>query len=374
MLAIMREQSGILTYRLLQQLVETGVVNVDQPVTPAQYQPASLDLRLGKAAYRIRSSFVPGSLTVEEVLRDLQMYTIDLETNGILEKNQVYLAPLQESLALPPDLRARANPKSTTGRLDMLTRVISDHNSRFDDVQAGYCGQLYLEIVPKSFTVRVKPGLCLNQLRFVQGEPHLDDQELVALYQHTPLLYDNTDTPIFPEAACIQDGLLMSVDLQGEKNQGIIGYKARKNSDIIDLTRLRFYQVNDFWEPIQRQKRDQLILEPEEFHLLCSQEKVRIPPDYSAEMVAYDIGAGEFRVHYAGFFDPGFGYGSGDIPGTYAVLEVRSHDVPYRISHGQPFCKIQYARNSERPQVVYGTDLESNYQRQKLSLSKQFQQ
>ncbi|MDY0092234.1 MAG: 2'-deoxycytidine 5'-triphosphate deaminase [Candidatus Vecturithrix sp.] len=370
----MREQSGILTYRLLQQLVETGVVNVDQPVTPAQYQPASLDLRLGKAAYRIRSSFVPGSLTVEEVLRDLQMYTIDLETNGILEKNQVYLAPLQESLALPPDLRARANPKSTTGRLDMLTRVISDHNSRFDDVQAGYCGQLYLEIVPKSFTVRVKPGLCLNQLRFVQGEPHLDDQELVALYQHTPLLYDNTDTPIFPEAACIQDGLLMSVDLQGEKNQGIIGYKARKNSDIIDLTRLRFYQVNDFWEPIQRQKRDQLILEPEEFHLLCSQEKVRIPPDYSAEMVAYDIGAGEFRVHYAGFFDPGFGYGSGDIPGTYAVLEVRSHDVPYRISHGQPFCKIQYARNSERPQVVYGTDLESNYQRQKLSLSKQFQQ
>ncbi len=374
MLAIMREQSGILTYRLLHHLVETGAVNVDQPVTPAQYQPASLDLRLGKVAYRIRSSFVPGSLTVEEVLRDLQMYTIDLETNGILEKNQVYLAPLQESLALPSDLRARANPKSTTGRLDMLTRVISDHNSRFDDVQAGYCGQLYLEIVPKSFTVRVKPGLCLNQLRFVQGEPHLEDQELVALYQHTPLLYDNTDTPIFPEAACIQDGLLMSVDLQGEKNQGIIGYKARKNSDIIDLTRLRFYQVNDFWEPIQRQKRDQLILEPEEFHLLCSQEKVRIPPDYSAEMVAYDIGAGEFRVHYAGFFDPGFGYGSGDIPGTYAVLEVRSHDVPYRISHGQPFCKIQYARNSERPQVVYGTDLESNYQRQKLSLSKQFQQ
>lgn len=370
----MRERSGIFTYRVLHHLVETGVIRAEHPITTAQYQPASLDLRLGKVAYRIRSSFVPGNLTVEEVLRDLQMYAIDLDANGILEKNQVYLAPLQESLELPPYLRARANPKSTTGRLDMLTRVISDYNARFDDIQAGYCGRLYLEIVPKSFTVRVKPGLCLNQLRLVQGECLVTDQELAALYQRIPLLYDSADAPIPPDSACIQDGLLMRVDLQGEKNQGIIGYKARKNSNIIDLTRLRAYQVSDFWEPLQHQKNDQLILEPEEFHLLCSQEKVRIPPDYSAEMVAYDIGAGEFRVHYAGFFDPGFGYGNGDISGTYAVLEVRSHDVPYRISHGQPFCKVQYARNIERPQVVYGVDLDSNYQRQKLSLSKQFQQ
>lgn len=370
----MSEQSGILTYRLLRHLVETGVVRAEHPITTVQYQPASLDLRLGKVAYRIRSSFVPGNLSVEDVLHDLQMYTIDLDANGILEKNQVYLVPLQESLYLPQSLRARANPKSTTGRLDMLTRVISDYNARFDDVQSGYCGKLYLEIVPKSFTVRVKPGLSLNQLRFIQGECLLDDQELSALYQRIPLLYDSADAPISRDIACIQDGLLMRVDLQGEKNQGIIGYKARKNSDIIDLTRICFYQVNDFWERIQRQKNDQLILEPEEFHLLCSQEKVRIPPDYSAEMVAYDTGAGEFRVHYAGFFDPGFGYGNGDIPGTYAVLEVRSHDVPYRISHSQPFCKIQYAHNVERPEVVYGVDLDSNYQRQKLSLSKQFQQ
>ncbi|GAK58004.1 2'-deoxycytidine 5'-triphosphate deaminase [Candidatus Vecturithrix granuli] len=370
----MSEQAGILTYRVLHHLVETEVVRADHSITPVQYQPASLDLRLGRVAYRIRSSFVPGNLSVEEVLRDLQMYTIDLDANGILEKNQVYLVPLEESLCLPQYLRARANPKSTTGRLDMLTRVISDYNARFDDIQAGYCGKLYLEIVPKSFTISVKPGLCLNQLRFIQGECLLDDQELAAVYQRIPLLYDSADDPIPPDSACIQEGLLMRVDLQGERNQSIIGYKARKNSDIIDLTRIHTYEISDFWEPIQRQKNDQLILEPEEFHLLCSQEKVRIPPDYSAEMVAYDIGAGEFRVHYAGFFDPGFGYGNGDIPGTYAVLEVRSHDVPYRISHGQPFCKIQYARNIERPEVVYGIDLGSNYQRQKLSLSKQFKQ
>lgn len=366
------QNTGILTYRHLHQLADSGGINAEQPLTPAQYQPASLDLRLGNVAYRIRSSFVPGNLPVEDVLRELQMYTIDLESNGVLEKNQVYLVPLQESLALPPSLRVRANPKSTTGRLDMLTRVISDYNARFDEVQAGYHGKLYLEIVPKSFTVRVKPGLSLNQLRFIQGDCVLDDPELAALYEQIPLLYDNADAPVPADMACIQDGLLMSVDLQGEKNQGIIGYKARKNSDIIDLTRIRSYEIADFWEPISRQKRDQLILEPEEFHLLCSREKVRIPPDYSAEMVAYDIGAGEFRVHYAGFFDPGFGYGNGDILGTYAVLEVRSHDVPYRISHGQLFCKIQYARNIERPQVLYGTDIDSNYQRQKLTLSKQF--
>lgn len=370
----MTETPGILTYQLLKDVVEQRIVVCETPLEEAQYQPASLDVRLGNIAYRIRSSFVPGNRTVDDVLQDLLMYPIDLESNGILEKNQVYLVPLIESLHLPQELRVRANPKSTTGRLDMLTRVISDYSSRFDEIRAGYRGKLYLEVVPKSFTVRVKPGLSLNQLRFIQGDCLIHDQELKALYQYAPLLYDADDQPISGKQAGIRDGLLMCVDLRGGKNQGIIGYKAKKNSDIVDLSQIGCYNVTDFWDPIYRHKSDQLILEPEEFHLLCSKEKVRIPPDYSAEMVAYDIGAGEFRVHYAGFFDPGFGYGSGDILGTYAVLEVRSHEVPYRISHGQPFCKIQYARNVEPPEVLYGTEIKSNYQRQQLSLSKQFKQ
>lgn len=370
----MDRTSGILTYRRLQELVCDQIVTCECPIEDAQYQPASLDVRLGTTAYRIRGSFVPVNRTVDDVLDELVMYAIDLEQNGILEKNQVYLVPLMESLALPPTMSVRANPKSTTGRLDMLTRVISDYHSRFDEIRAGYCGKLYLEIVPKSFTVRVKPGLALHQLRFIHGDGLLDDEHLRQLYQCDPLLYDANQQPIDLAQVSIQDGLLMSVDLCGEKNAEIIGYKAKKNSDIVDLSNIGYYDAADFWDPIYRHKNDQLILEPEEFHLLCSQEKVRIPPDYSAEMVAYDIGAGEFRVHYAGFFDPGFGYGDGDIPGTYAVLEVRSHEVPYRISHGQPFCKLQYSYNLERPPRLYGSGIQSHYQYQRLSLSKQFKQ
>jgi dCTP deaminase len=368
----MNRTSGILTYQFLQTLAQRGVIHSARPVQPAQYQPASLDLRLDRVAYRIRSSFVPGDRTVNAVLDELMMYSIDLETNGILEKNQVYLIPLQESLQLPPELHGRSNPKSTTGRLDVFSRLISDDGFRFDEIRPGYQGKLYLEVVPRSFTIRVHPGLSLNQLRLLQGECLLSDDALRTLYAAEPLLYDATPRPIAPDQRCIQDGLLMSVDLCGKQETHIIGYKAKKNSDIVDLANIAHYEIADFWDPIYRHKGDQLILEPEEFHLLCSNERVRIPPDYSAEMVAYDTGAGEFRAHYAGFFDPGFGYGSGEIPGTYAVLEVRSHEVPYRISHGQPFCKMQYAHNLERPPVVYGAALHSNYQYQGLSLSKQF--
>ena len=368
----MQPQTGILTDQALRALAQAGGVVCETPIEERQYQPASLDVRLGRMAYRIRSSFVPGSRAVEDVLRDVAMYPIDLAQNGILEKNQVYLAPLQESLNLPPDIAVRSNPKSSTGRLDMLTRVISDQSYRFDDVRAGYRGRLYLEIVPKSFTVRVAPGVSLNQLRVLRGDCLLADAALREVYQRAPLLYDASDAPIAAQDACIQDGLLMSVDLRGENNQGIIGYKAKKNSDIVDLSKIGYYDAADFWDPIYRHKGDDLFLEPEEFLILCSREKVRIPPEYSAEMVAYDIGAGEFRAHYAGFFDPGFGYGAGEILGTHAVLEVRAHDVPYRVSHGQPFCKIQYARNVAPPQAVYGAGIRSNYQRQRLSLGKQF--
>lgn len=368
----MRQDAGILTYRQLQALVHDDIVRCDTPLEAPQYQPASLDVRLGEVAYRIRSSFVPGNRAVEDVLQELLMYPLDLRQHGILERNQVYLVPLQEALALPEDIRVKSNPKSSTGRLDIFTRVISDYSYRFDEVRAGYRGNLYLEIVPNSFTVRLKPGLSLNQLRFMRGDSVVDDEQLRRLYHREPLLFDSASQPIPLSQVCLQEGLLMSVDLQGTQSEGIIGYKARKNSNIVDVSQVGQYNITDFWEPIYRQQGDFLILEPEEFHLLCSREKVRIPPDFSAEMLAYDIGAGEFRVHYAGFFDPGFGYGSGDLTGTYAVLEVRPHEVPYRISHGQPFFKLQFSRNVERPEMIYGTGLSSHYQYQQLAVSKQF--
>lgn len=279
----MVDQSGILTYQCLRELVRQEHVVCQTPIEPAQYQPASLDVRLGPIAYRIRSSFVPGQRTVAAVLDDLLMYAIDLRSNGILEKNQVYLAPLVEALRLPAQLTARSNPKSTIGRLDIFSRLITDHSFRFDEVQAGYHGPLYLEIVPRSFTVRVKPGLALNQLRFLQGECNLADHALRGLYQREPLLYNAAQQPLPLEQVGIQDGLVMSVDLQGAENHGIIGYKAKKNSAVIDLAQSGYYEVADFWDPLARHKGDQLILEPEEFHLLCSREKVRIPPDFSAE-------------------------------------------------------------------------------------------
>jgi dCTP deaminase len=358
------------------------------PFDDAQFQPASLDLRLGNVAYRIRSSFLPQDRRVEEVLAELSMYRMDLTNGGILERGSVYLIPLLESLSLPENVMGRTNPKSSTGRMDVFTRVITDFSRRFEEIYEGYSGQLYLEVVPRSFTVRVEPGLSLNQLRLFTGQPRLDDKALIELYRREPLLFDEQGRPI-PIARATQTrmvsdsreraapaiiergGLSMTIDLKGDRKHPVVGYKARRNSAVVDLTRKAAHRASEYWEPVMAGEGGHVILEPEEFYIFASRERVRVPPRLAAEMVEYDAGSGELRTHYAGFFDPGFGYrGTKRKRGTRAVLEVRAHDVPFRIEHGQVFFKLVYEEMADRPDFAYGRG--SHYQDQGLALSKHF--
>ncbi|WKZ32568.1 MAG: 2'-deoxycytidine 5'-triphosphate deaminase [Thermodesulfobacteriota bacterium] len=349
------------------------------PIGESQIQPASMDLRLGPKAYRLISSFLPENAGVLDRLHtpdlygsDLVMYESDISNGGILEKGHVYLIPLIEELNLPPDVRGRANPKSTTGRLDIFARVLTDRNPRFDDIACGYKGGLYLEVMPRSFTIKVKEGLSLVQLRLLRGECALTDSKLRALHKDSRLLF-NGDEHLAPGEVKVSKGIFMSVDLSGENSAGIIGYKSKKNSHVVDLTMKNHYGISDFWEPIYRNSKGTLILEPEDFYILSSKERIRIPTRYAAEMVAYEAGSGELRTHYAGFFDPGFGFGTkGEVKGTKAVLEVRAHDVPFMISDGQTFCKLFFERMAEVPDKVYGPRIGSSYQYQGITLSKQF--
>jgi dCTP deaminase len=374
---------GILPYQQIKELIALGVVQADTPIEDRQIQPASLDLRLGAKAYRLLSSFLPERSEIGHRLgvmdafqEDLVMYEIDLREGGILEKGHVYLVPLLERLTLSRDLRARANPKSTTGRLDIFTRVITDLCASFDDIEAGYKGPLYLEIVPRSFAIRLKTGMCLNQLRFISGQATVADSAIEKLHKSDCLLFRNTSTDesVAPRDVRIDKGLFLRIDLQGsESDRDIVGYRAKKNSHIVDLSKIGHHPALEFWEPIYRGRNDSLLLEPEEFYILASKERIRVPPGYAAEMVAYEAACGEVRTHYAGFFDPGFGYGArGEIKGTQVVLEVRPHDVPFLIHDGQTFFKVVYDRMLEVPTQLYGTALGSSYQRQGLTLSKHF--
>lgn len=379
-------RNGILPYQRLKQLIADRVIRADVPIEDRQIQPASLDLRLGRKAYRLLSSFLPERSEIKARLdvldfyqSDLVMYEMDLSGGAILEKGHVYLVPLLESLHLPETLRARTNPKSTTGRLDVFTRVITDLNTGFDEVRAGYHGPLYLEIVPRSFAIKVKTGLSLNQLRLVRGPATLSDTGIRNLYKTTPLLYQSDHAEAEGKPVPLRDlrtdrGLFLRVDLQGpdKRHDTIVGYRAKKNSHVIDLSKIGYYAALDFWEPIRRHRNDSLLLEPEEFYILASKERISVPAGYAAEMVAYEAACGELRTHYAGFFDPGFGFGRGEIRGTQVVLEVRPHDVPFLIYDGQTFFKVVYEKMVEPPHHVYGSALGSSYQRQGLTLSKHF--
>ena len=375
---------GILPYQDIKQLIAAGAIAASPGVEDRQIQPASLDLRLGRKAYRLISSFLPELSPISSRLdvldfyqSDLVMYEMDLTEGAILEKGHVYLVPLLESLKLPKTLRARANPKSTTGRLDVFTRVVTDLNAGFDEIRAGYHGPLFLEVVPRSFAIKVRTGQSLNQIRFVRGEVTVSDASLKTLHGKSPLLYHNSA----PRKALGQRefrserGLFLRIDLKGDDrtDSRIIGYRAKKNSHVIDLAKVGHYSAADFWEPLYRHRHDSLLLEPEEFYILASKERIRVPAGYAAEMVAYEAACGELRTHYAGFFDPGFGYGAkGEIKGTQVVLEVRPHDVPFLIHDGQTFFKVVYDRMLDVPSQLYGTTLGSSYQGQALTLSKHF--
>ncbi|MCA9462348.1 MAG: 2'-deoxycytidine 5'-triphosphate deaminase [Nitrospira sp.] len=379
------KKTGILSYQHLRALVRRNIIQADVPITSKQIQPASLDLRLGTKAYRLLSSFLPepsdqqSQFSIEDLYRsDLVMYDMDLTNGAILEKGHVYLVPLMERLKLPKDIRGRANPKSSTGRLDIFTRVVTDLHVGFDEIRAGYQGQLFLEVVPRSFTIRVKAGLSLNQLRLMTGKPLVSDAGLRSIHKKTPLLFHNgdlehTDRPVSAKELRMDNGLFLSVDLRGNNQpEAIVGYRAKKNSHVIDLSQVGHYAAMDFWEPLRRNTTATMLLEPEEFYILASKERIQVPPGYSSEMVAYEAACGELRTHYAGFFDPGFGYAHPTRKGTQVVLEVRPHDVPFRIHDGQTFFKVVYEKMRDIPMQLYGSALGSSYYQQGLTLSKHF--
>jgi dCTP deaminase len=371
----LKGKSGYLAVQFIELACHQGFIHSESTLKPWQFQPVSLDLRLGPTAYRIQSSFLPENETVMAKLKEVKLYDIDLRDGGILEKGAIYLIPLLEELDFPPSLHGLTNPKSSTGRLDMFTRVIVDGGHRFDEIPRGYKGKMYLEIIPRSFPVKVKESLSLNQLRIVQGHPHLADSVLKTHYKKTPILFKPTGPAIPVDEVKIDNGLFISVDLSGKTKNTTIAYKAKTNSSVIDLTKTNYYNPDEFWEPVQTQKKNRLILEPESFYIMMSKEKICIWPHLLAEMVAYEPNSGELRTHYAGFFDPGFGWHGGKSSkgqGTRAVMEVRPHDVPFMVEDGQTFCRLKFEKVIETPAKVYGKKLQSHYHSQKLALSKYF--
>jgi dCTP deaminase len=367
------EAVGVLPSQLLREAVERGWIGAGQWRVPSEsVQPASVDLRLGDHAWALRCSFLPDSQsTVEEKIEDLAFERIDLRDGATLERDRPYLVPLIEELSLPEQIRAKANPKSSTGRLDVFTRVLTDRSHRFDEIAAGYQGRLYLEVVPRTFAIRVATGLALNQVRLMGGEARLADAELLALHAASPLLHLDSG-PVEQSELSLADGLFLSLDVSGNE-ESIVGYRAKKNSLPIDLTRGGGLRWQDFWEPVHPEPRARIVLEPEVFYLLLSAEGVSIPPAYAAEMLAYDPTAGELRTHYAGFFDPGFGFSrSSELHGSRAALEVRARDVSFMVEHHQPVCKLAFERMALEPDVLYGADIGSNYQGQRSMLSKHF--
>ncbi|MEM1360125.1 MAG: 2'-deoxycytidine 5'-triphosphate deaminase [Pseudomonadota bacterium] len=358
--------AGVLPDVALRKLIETGAISGTTPILDAQVQPASLDLRLGRRAIRLRASFLAGpAARVQDRLKDLSMHEMDLAPGAVLEKGCVYLVELQESLKLPTELSAITNAKSSTGRLDLLTRTVTDFGVEFDRIPAGYDGPIYAEICPRSFSVLVRPGMRLNQLRLRQGQAVLSDSDLSALHQTAPLIEDIGGDP-----AHIEDGLGFSVDLSAPPERPV-GYRAKPHSGVIDLDQIGAYPVADFWDELYAPT-GRLILDPGAFYILISRESVRIPADCAAEMAPYMALVGEFRVHYAGFFDPGFGLAEAGGAGARGVLEVRCHEAPFVLEHGQRVGRLTYERMSARPIKLYGAELSSNYQGQGLKLAKQF--
>ena len=353
---------GILPARTIAEFCQSGAIRIARPLDDDQIQPASLDLRLGAVAYRVRASFLPGrGHTVEQKLKDIALHTIDLTDGAVLETGCVYIVPLLEALSLPKGVSAAANPKSSTGRLDIFTRVIADHAQEFDKMGDGYDGPLYAEISPRTFPILARQGSRLSQVRFRSGPSMASDALIHALHATEPLIAHGTVN--------IDGGLALTVDLAPMVEGGPVGFRAKRHSALVDVDKKGALDVLDYWEPIWQQ--GSLILDPDQFYILASKEAVCVPPTHAAEMVPFNPLVGEFRVHYAGFFDPGFGHSSGRGEGARAVLEVRSHEVPFILEDGQIIGRLVYEPLTAKPDKVYG-EVGSNYQKQGLKLSKHF--
>jgi dCTP deaminase len=369
-------QFGLLPREKIELMARRKMILAEGDIEEEQFQPASLDLRLGSRAYRVRASFLPGQdRRMKERLPTLESAdeAISLDGNGaVLERGCVYVIPLTEHLNLPESISASANPKSSTGRLDIFTRLITDKSDVFDRVERGYEGPLYAEVSPRSFSVRVRKGSKLNQIRFrrlnsqqlERTDFSIEEKELREHHKRM-LLVDH-------DSALRRNGLVLRVGLSPEPVEGIIGYRAQKHADILDVDRTSAYRIADYWDPVRARPDKRLILDPDEFYILASRERLQIPPDLAAEMVPVDPAMGEFRVHYAGFFDPGFGTGANSHPCARAVFEVRSHEVPFMLEDGQAIGRLVYEKMAEPPQLHYGASTVSNYQGQGLKLSKHF--
>ena len=356
--------SGILPAQAIRRLIAEGHIALTEPLLGNQLQPASLDLRLGPCAWRVRASFLPGPhAKVADKLGELALHKVDLTQPAVLETGCVYVAPLLETLTLPPAISAATNPKSSTGRLDVFTRVIADGVTAFDQVPAGYTGPLYAEICPQTFPIIVRQGSRLSQVRFRQGAAADSDAALADLHRRERL--------VSSEQADIAQGIALSVDLAGDAS-GLVGYRAKRHTGVVDVDAPGSCATLDYWEPITSRGPQRLILDPDQFYILASREAVHVPPTHAAEMVPFNPLVGEFRVHYAGFFDPGFGHVASGGAGSKAVLEVRSHKVPFILEHGQIIGRLIYEPMTEVPEMLYGATLGSHYQAQGLKLSKHF--
>jgi dCTP deaminase len=361
--------TGILPFQEIASYRDSGRISAALPIDDNQIQPASIDLRLGRVAYQVGASFLPGRAPIKNKIKDLLIREINLEDSAVLEQGSVFIVELLETLRLPSDVAGIANPKSTTGRLDIFTRLITEPGIEFERVPRGYSGSLYLEIVPRTFPIKVRTGMKLNQLRFIRGKPPSTDGRLAKLAEKEQLAFDHEESPIDPK---IERGLSVSVDLQGNGAE-VIAYRAKRTRHAVDLDKFDHYEIADFWEATTASASKEITLQAGDFYILASSERIRVPPTHAAEMVPFDPSIGEFRIHYAGFFDPGFGYGAdGEIPGTKAVLEVRAHEIPILLEHGQLVGKLIYHKMSQSPDKVYGLSIGSSYQQQGLALSKQF--
>jgi len=354
---------GIFTHRRIEALLASGAVGAERPFEPIQIQPTSLDLRLGSEAWAVRAGFLPGREPVERRVRRLLTERLDLSAGAVLERGHVYLVRLLEHLALPAGVAARANPRSSTGRIDVFTRTLVDGYDRFDDVPAGYHGPLWVEVAPRSFDVRVETGQRLNQMRFLSGDPLLDARTLAARLAEG--LVPGEGEPRLVDPACVLLGLSLVPDEPGAP----VGWRARPEAPVLDVSRERGHPPHAFFEPVHAEPDGTLVLEPEAFYILASRRRLRLPPDLAAEMLPWDVGMGELRTNYAGFFDPGFGW---EGPPSRAVLEVRAHDVPFRVEHGQAIFRLQFSRTIEACERLYGGS-GSAYQGQGLALARYFE-
>jgi len=362
---------AILVSQSIRHLLAQDAIQALRPVLPEQVQPSSLDLRLGSRLWQLQCSFLPGAQGIERKLGRLATATWSLHRDEplVLHAGGVYLAELEEVLELPEGVWGRTNPKSSTGRLDVFVRVLTEHGVAFDTVPTGYRGRLFLEITPQSFHVGVRRGDCLSQLRLARGRPGLGLAELRSLQAERAVCTwaDGSPAPVVDD---LPPGVLLSIDLQGLPGQPV-GYLARRHQPPIDLAR-RHLPVDRYWVPLAANGDEGQVLEPEQFYIFATRERLRIPPELCAELVAFDATKGELRTHYAGFIDSGFGWSEdGRAPGAQLVLEIRTHDVPFLLEHGQALFRVEFMRNEAVPDVLYGSP-GSSYQMQGLKLAKQF--